>query len=167
MLHAPFLFFYLLRDLLFCSMFFFRISLCSMLLFIIFCAPCSRTINFLLPAPPPILWLAPCSFVSNRPCSLLGDYPNGGSIGTFLTMWKGGLRHWRGDQNFFHFVWAGDQDFFFTLVRGDQFFLTQSKGRHKNWKKLAVVVTNRHLPHPRTSLKGTLQSDYCIFNLYP
>ena len=40
-----------------------------------FGAPCTRIIICLLPAPLPILWLAPCSFESNRACSLLQDYP--------------------------------------------------------------------------------------------
>ncbi len=40
-----------------------------------YCAPCSRSTICLLPAPFSILGLAPCSFVPNRACFLLRDYP--------------------------------------------------------------------------------------------
>ncbi len=58
-----------------CFMLLYRIFLCSSTLFIIFGVPYSKIISCLLPAPLPILWLAPCSFVSNWASSLLRDYP--------------------------------------------------------------------------------------------
>ncbi len=42
----------------------------------------------LLPAPLPILRLAPCSFVSNRPCSLLWDYPYQGFSKELPSSWS-------------------------------------------------------------------------------
>ena len=51
---------------------------CSMPLFIIFGASCSRIIICLLPAPLAILWLAPLCQIGFAPCS--GITPNRGSL---------------------------------------------------------------------------------------
>ena len=78
---CSFLIFFLAPGFFSCSMLLIRIFLCSMLLFVIFGAPCYGIIICLLPAPLPILWLAPSSFVSNiglAPCS--GITPNRGSM---------------------------------------------------------------------------------------
>ncbi len=53
-----------------CSFFKFSTDPCSFLPFLVLLAP-----GLHLSAPLPILRLAPCSFVSNRACSLLRDYP--------------------------------------------------------------------------------------------
>ncbi len=52
-----------------------RIFCCSVLPLSNFCAPCSQITFSLLPAPFPILGNAPCSLGSQRPFSLLPDYP--------------------------------------------------------------------------------------------
>ena len=72
MVHATFLFSFLLLNFFFCSFLYFHRFYAP---FRIFCAPCSRIIIWLLLATFPILRLAPCSFVPNKVCSLLQDYP--------------------------------------------------------------------------------------------
>ncbi len=72
-LPSPFSFFLSLQDLfLLCSFFLNKFPL----LYVPFLNFwCSLLEDYHLSAPLPILWHAPCSFVSNRACSMLQDYP--------------------------------------------------------------------------------------------